>query len=178
MAMRTLTGAIAKLSCVALIAMIDGGLEVHAVLAQDAGSVKVEVGECVNLPSPEERFACYERQVDAARSAPIPATPAPAAEPASAVVVSSESPGDAAPAAPAVETEPQEFRATVTAVQPTVPNKLEITLDNGQIWRQSYAKYYPLRPGQKVWVRPSRWGGVYWLTAEEMKSYIQVRRVR
>ena len=176
---KRILAATAELSCVSLIGVIGAGLEVHAVLAQDAGRVTVDVSDCVDLQSPEDRFACYERQVDTARSAPIPATPDPVAEPASDGAASSESRGAADPTAPAAETaESQEFTATVTAVQQTVPNKLEITLDNGQIWRQSYAKWYPLQPGQTVRVRPSRWGGVHWLTAEELKSYIQVRRVR
>ncbi len=38
---------------------------------QDSGSVTVDVGECVELKSPEDRFACYEAQVDAALSVTI-----------------------------------------------------------------------------------------------------------
>jgi hypothetical protein len=100
-------------------------------------------------------------------------TPAPGAEPAGAPT---------APAAPAEPTrdaeaaDSQELTAIVTDVRQTVPNKLVITLDNGQVWRQSYAERYPLQRGQKVWVRPSRWGGVYWLGADELNGYIQVRK--
>jgi hypothetical protein len=66
----------------------------------------------------------------------------------------------------------------VTAVRETVPNSLVITLDNGQVWRQTYAKFYPVQPGQEVWIRPSRWGGTHWLTVEALRSYIQVERVQ
>ena len=83
------------------------------------------------------------------------------------------------PAAPQAEaTEPQEFVATIKACGQTVPNSYVITLDNGQIWRQTYAEWYPLRPGQKVRMRPSRWGGTFSLTADEANGFIQVKRVR
>lgn len=36
--------------------------------AQAAGDLSIEVGECVALTSAEERYACFERQVDAART--------------------------------------------------------------------------------------------------------------
>jgi hypothetical protein len=157
-----LTGARIERACVALTAAITV-IGIQAALAQGADSVTVEVGECVNLQSPEERFACYERQVGAARTAP-PASPAPPAAPA------------AAPQAEAAE--PQEFVATVQSLRQTVPNSYVITLDNGQVWRQTYTEWYPLRPGQKVRVRPSRWGGTFWLTADEANGFIQVKRVR
>ncbi len=164
----------------------------QATLAQGVDSVTVDVGECVNLQSPEERFACYERRVGAARAAPA-ASPAdaraagsspaaPAASPESDGVAGGrpEAVGDAAPAAaPQTEApEAQEFVATVQSVRQTVPNSHVITLDNGQIWRQTYAEWYPLRAGQKVRVRPSKWGGTFWLTADGANGFIQVKRVR
>ena len=66
----------------------------------------------------------------------------------------------------------------MTALRQTVPNSYVITLDNGQVWRQTYAEWYGLRPGQTVRIRPSRWGGTFWLTVDELNGYIQVKRVR
>jgi len=176
----------------ALTAAIGIVLGIQAALAQGADSLTVDVGECVSLASPEERFACYERQVGAARTAPAasppdtraagsgPAAPASGPEPDSVTGARPAAVGDAAPsAAPqAAATEPLEFVATVTSLRQTVPNSYVITLDNGQVWRQSYAEWYPLRPGQTVRVRPSRWGGTFWLTADEANGFIQVKRVR
>jgi hypothetical protein len=166
--------ATARLAPVSLIGVIGCGLALPGALAQEPGRVTVEVGDCVNLPSPEDRFACYERQVEAARSAP---TPAPA-EPASTATPRTEPPSETA-AAPADEkAESLELIATVTGVRETVPNSLVITLDNGQVWRQTFAKFYPVQPGQQVRIRPSRWGGTYWLTVDALRSYIQVERVQ
>ena len=159
MGKRLFTGATVEAQ-VAIAIVISCGLRVPAVLAQDAPNVTVEVGECVNLPSPEDRFECYERQVEAARISPTPAPPAPV------------------PAADDATEGSQEIVATITAARQTVPNKYVITLDNGQIWRQTYAEWYPLQPGQRVRLRPSKWGGVFRLTADELNGYIQVQRVR
>jgi hypothetical protein len=158
----------ANIARVALTVVIGCGLGIEAARPQDASSVTVEVGECVNLPSPEERFACYERQVEVARTAPATAPRAPGPQPDGATVAA---PGNDA-------TDSQEFVATVTDLRQTVPNSYVITLDNGQVWRQTYAEWYPLRPGLKVRLRPSRWGGTFRLSADQHQGYIQVKRVR
>ena len=72
----------------------------------------------------------------------------------------------------------QEIVGTVAALSTTVPNAWLITLDNGQVWRQTFPEQYPLRPGQKVTLRPSRWGGKFRLTADGSNGFIQVERAR
>jgi hypothetical protein len=168
MGKRVSTGAIVDTARVALAVVIGCSVAPPYALAQEAASVTVEVGECVNLPSPEDRFACYERQVEAARISPTPVSPV------SAPTASTET-----ATAPAKEAEgSQEIVATIAEARQTVPNKYVITLDNGQVWRQTYAERYPIRPGLKVKLRPSRWGGNFTLTAEEHGGFIQVERVR
>jgi hypothetical protein len=53
-----------------------------------------------------------------------------------------------------------------------------VTLQEGQVWRQMIAKRFPLREGQEVRIKPTRWGDAYRLTAEDLSGYIQVERVR
>jgi hypothetical protein len=79
---------------------------------------------------------------------------------------------------PDAATEREEIVATVTAAQEIVPNSYLITLDNGQVWRQTYAESYPLRPGQHVRLWPSKWGRSFRLSADELRGFIQVERVR
>jgi hypothetical protein len=71
-----------------------------------------------------------------------------------------------------------EIVGTVTALSRTVPDAWLITLDNGQVWRQTYPQAYALRPGVRVTLRPSRWGGAFRLTGDGMNGYIQVEKVR
>lgn len=71
-----------------------------------------------------------------------------------------------------------EIVATVAALRETVPNSYLITLDNGQVWRQTVPMPYRLREGLEVRLYPSRWGDSYRLTNEQLRGYIQVERVR
>jgi hypothetical protein len=57
------------------------------------------------------------------------------------------------------------------------PDAYMITLDNGQIWRQSQPKRYPLFVGVTVELRPSPWGPSFRLTDPNVGNFIQVRRV-
>ena len=74
--------------------------------------------------------------------------------------------------------EPAEVVSVVRELREVVPNAYLVTLENGQVWRQTEPKQYPLRPGLKVRIYGTRWGSASRLTAEELKSYIQVERVR
>jgi hypothetical protein len=170
-------------------ALVAGAIQPAA--GQDR-SLTVEVGRCVDLPTPEQRLACFEAQVEAARTAPAPAAQggsAPATAPAATAGA------QAAPAAAPVATtttvtappdtfgrtrdveDPPDIFAAVTAIRETVPNASLITLDNGQVWRQTQPEHYPLRPGQVVRIYYSRWRS-YRLTNEDLRGFIHVERVR
>jgi len=181
-------------------------------LAQRAGDVTVEVGDCLEIEAPAERLACFERRVeearggrDAAPAAPPPAAAAPpppaATPPAPAAQAPAATPPAPAARAPAPaaddsfgrprpqpspseqrgEREAQEARveltAKVTAIRETIPNQYVITLDNGQIWRQTRPEFYPLQPGHEVRIYPGRFGQ-YRLSAPFLRGWIQVERVR
>lgn len=66
----------------------------------------------------------------------------------------------------------------VAEMREVAPNTLLITLENGQVWRQTQSKQYPLRPGSQVRIYGTRWGSASRLSAEEVNSFIQVERVR
>jgi hypothetical protein len=192
-------------------------------MAQSAAAqgerLTVEVGDCVNLPTPEQRLACFEAQVEAARgaSAGAPAAPAPAATsaapapapstapapaaasaaPAAAAATSTAAPPPTTTAVPAASsTAPAEFgfrerpeeaegvpppaevRAKVAELRETVPNAFLITLDNGQVWRQTRPDpYLSLRVGQDVRIYFSRWRA-YRLESPQVRGFLQVERVR
>jgi hypothetical protein len=197
---------------VALMAVVVGCSGARAVFAQ--GGVKIDVGDCVKLTSPEERFACYERQVNATGAktgappsapaptpqsatppAPVAATPgpsvataaAPAAAAAAVVPAAPPPPASAPSTAKTAETKsssskdknaPPEVVATITDLRETVPSAYLITLDNGQVWQQSYPEPYFLHTGMRVTLRASKWGESYRLSPEGANGFIQVKRVR
>jgi hypothetical protein len=164
---------------------------------QQPGGLRVDVGECVKLESPGERLDCYERQVKRAQTAPVAPPPAvvpppPAAAPPSVAAPRAAAPAPAAPSAPAardvrvedarVANDPPSsgpaLRGTITALRETVPNRWLITLENGQMWRQTYAEPYPLRIGQRVEVSKSGRRSSYQLAAVGLNGDIQVEPVR
>jgi hypothetical protein len=162
-----------------------GLLAAHAAPAQEADSVTVDVGQCTKLESPEERFACYEARVetelrerDSAARAGDSRSPGSAESPAQAT----EPPAQAADAsnqsAAARAEEPVEIVGVIASLRETVPNSYIITLEDGQVWRQTYPERYPLRAGQRVTLSPTRWGESYRLEGDGLNGYIQVAKVR
>ena len=151
------------LQIISLAALIVSGGVVEAQSAP-SDTVTIDVSECVNLPSPEQRLACFEAQVETARTAPPAAAPAAAAAPAG------QGLGQEPP-------DPPDIHAAVAELKETVPNSWLITLDNGQVWRQTVPERYALRVGSPVRIYFSRWRA-YRLTNEQLRGYIQVERVR
>jgi hypothetical protein len=155
-------------------AFVAGSAAVHA---QDAGGITVDVGDCVDLESAEERRDCYAARVDAAvqqreRSA----------APGTADSRSSSSHEGAVRPRGATGADSQRVQvdvvATITELRETVPNSYLITLDNDQVWRQKEPKWFPLRVGQAVRVFPSSWGNTFRLSVQGLSGYIQVERAR
>jgi hypothetical protein len=72
---------------------------------------------------------------------------------------------------------PAEIQARIAELRETVPNAYLVTLDNGQVWRQTVPKQYPLQAGHPVRIYYSRWRS-YRLTNDTLKGFIQVERVR
>jgi len=151
-----------------------------AVRAQEAPArVVADVSDCVGVKSSEERLACFDRHVEAAKpnrdASPAPQQSAAAAPPAARTDTVAGTPTSTyAPAAQA----PPEIVATVTELHETVPNAWLITLDNGQVWRQNTPQRFALKMGQRVTLRTSKWGTSYRLSADTLSGFIQVERVR
>ena len=194
MANREKTGGTIGCASFALLTVIGGSVGARTALGQHTAEVTVDVGECVKLEAPDERLACYGRHVDAAvkqnnaaPSAPpalLPVTPAPGSGSASVPAATASSataatpPSDSSGHAHDPSAESSSIVATVTALKETVPNAYQITLDNGQVWRQRDSQRYPLQPGQRVTLSRTKWGEAYRLNAEGLHGFIQVERVR
>jgi len=165
--------------------------------AQDSENLTVEVSDCAELASAEARLACFDAQVEAARRArpgsderrgpvadePSAGAPAPSERTAPAEV-RQEPARTAGPLGVRTEQRdtresdaaPSEIVARVAELRETVPNSYVITLDNGQVWRQTRPMAYPLRQGLDVRIFKARWG--YRMTNPKLRGFIQVERVR
>jgi hypothetical protein len=166
----------------AVAAMAGSLLAMAPAFGQGSGKVTVEVSKCLGLKSPDERLACFEAQVVASGRT---ADAEPATAPAEARPAETRQADGVQPSQPATsradvrhEQTTQEFAGTVTALRETVPNNWVITLDNDQVWRQTQPEWYPLKPGQRVRISSTRWGGAFRLSVEELHGFITVERVR
>jgi hypothetical protein len=71
-----------------------------------------------------------------------------------------------------------ELHSAISKLKEYLPQRFLVTLENGQVWRQMVGKSYRLKVGHKVRIYPSRWGKSFRLSAEGLKGFIQVERVR
>ena len=114
-------------------------------------------------------------------SAPMPA-PATSTAPAPAPAVTSNDPEASfglSEARTRQRDEVRELHSTITALEETVPYAYLITLANGQVWRQTTPdSSYRLQVGHNVRIYPSGWGSNYRLSAEPLRGFVQVERIR
>jgi len=139
-------------------------------------------------PAPAAAAAASAAAAPAATAAVPAAAIAPAAASGAAHGAAPAAPPPAAPSAGAASSSsggqsgskalPPDVVATITDLRVTVPNSYRITLDNGQVWQQTYPETYPLQTGQRVTLQASKWGKAYRLSGEGMNGFIQVQRVR
>lgn len=72
----------------------------------------------------------------------------------------------------------QEMAATITQVQPSAGGRLQIALDNGQVWRQAEVRPFPpAKVGASVTIKRGSLGS-YILTAPGSSRVTQIIRVR
>ena len=150
----------------------------EATLAQEPNQVTIDASRCREIESPDERLACFEKQVDEARSRGTTSPAAAAAPPAGApqpvpTVDVADLPGTGGNAEKPGQTE---WVGTITALRQREPDQYIITLDGGSVWQQRGAERYPLRVGQRVRIEESRLG--IRLQADGVNGYIHVGRVR
>jgi hypothetical protein len=148
---------------------------------------------CLSLTDNLARLTCYDdlaRQLPALAAEPATAAPAPVAP--TLVSESNDSPAPTLPAAttstpvaefgqPGARVEAnaegsEELVDRVVEAKRVEPTRWLLTLESGQVWRQSVGKSYLIRPGDTVRISPTSWGSDYRLSVEGRRGYIQVTR--
>ena len=148
--------------------------------------------ECLGLTDNLARLTCYDNlargrqsndtaQAQQPASTPVATNTAVAPTPAPAPAVASEPTPVAEFGQPAARVEPDAEGAEilidrVVEARRVEPTKWLLTLQSGQLWRQSVGKSYVIRPGDTVRISPSSWGSDYRLSVEGRRGYIQVTR--
>jgi hypothetical protein len=121
---------------------------------------------CRALQNDAERLACYDREVDRETARPAPAEPAAQVAPPAAPAAAPASAEDRFGRERAIEYEERvrvekesrevgELKALVESIETRIDGLMTITLDNGQVWRQSRPdSLFRLEAGDPVKIRP------------------------
>lgn len=75
------------------------------------------------------------------------------------------------------EVEIEEQLDQIISLRKRGPGRWLITLESGQVWHQVNSKSFRLDEGMDIIIFPSPFGGSFRLKRDEMKGFIQVKRV-
>ena len=161
-----------------------------AAFAQGSADTGAAMAACARITEERARLECFDELVRQApgRSAENAAGPPPAASEPQRSTAAVATGADAAPVAVeseasrrearAAERAEREFTSSVTALREIQPGRVEVTLANGQVWRQTHSDRYALLVGHEVKVYPSGFGEYYRLSSLESRGFIQVERIK
>jgi len=163
------------------------------VAAQPAAE-RTGIAECAAIESAVARLDCFDALARSARSAgSANEEAAPAREPAvespnpasGAAEQSSASPPAVEPAnspsgrdARAADRAEREQIGQVASLREIQQGRVEVTLTNGQVWRQTNSDRYNLLVGHEVRIYSTGFGQYFRLSSTEARGFIQVERVR
>jgi hypothetical protein len=133
-------------------------------------SVEAGVAECATIESAVARLDCFDALARRARAADSPA--AEAVPPAQRADRPARREGRAA------DRGEREQVSEVASLREIQPGRVEVTLTNGQVWRQTNSDRYNLVVGHEVRIYPSGFGQYFRLSSTEARGFIQVERVR
>lgn len=162
------------------------------VAAQGSADTASGVAACAAIESTTARLECFDALAKstsadgAATAAPRTAPPQPAgtasqAEPsvgaAASVPQANSTKSVSRREARAAEQQELEVTGEVAAVREILPGRIEVTLTNGQVWRQTNSDRYNLLVGHEVRIYPTGFGQYFRLSSKELRSFIQVEQV-
>lgn len=172
-------------------AVIVSALIGGAVAAQSSGDTAAAIEACARITAQAARLDCFDKLAQTApgRSVETPSPAPPAAvDPQRSAAAPPTAADTAAPAPAASGTSRREARAadraelevmsSVTALREIQPGRVEVTLANGQVWRQTYSDRYNLLVGHEVKIYPSGFGKYFRLSSTELRGFTQVERVK
>jgi hypothetical protein len=135
-------------------------------LAQQAADTTADISRCMDIKESAERIRCYDALADEVR----------ARKPASEEKVQSFGKEPAR----VVDSDEgrKELHDRIEELRTTPTGRWIVTLASGQVWQQSVTGSYNLRKGMDVRIFPTRFGNGYRLSAQGLKGFIQVQRIK
>jgi hypothetical protein len=176
-----------KQTChITLVAALSCAMSLAAQPAADAG-----VAECAAIESAVARLDCFDALARRTRAGEedVPETPrvsengaAASRDPAPSRVVTGAPPegqrADRVSRRDARAADRVEQISQVASLREIQPGRVEVTLTNGQVWRQTNSDRYNLLVGHEVRLYPTGFGQYFRLSSTKARGFIQVERVR
>jgi hypothetical protein len=160
-------------------------------VAQGAGDTTTAAIEaCARVADQVARLDCFDKlaRPAPARSAESASSSAPPAAVDAQRSATAPPAADTAPASAASATSKREARAadraelevmsSITGLREILPGRVEVTLANGQVWRQTHSDPYNLLVGHEVKIYPSGFGKYFRLSSTRVRGFTQVERVK
>jgi len=158
-------------------------------VAQGSQDTAAAIEACARILDQAARLVCFDKLAQTAPGPSVEAATSPAPTAAVDPQHSAAAPATAAATAPAAAanvTSKREARAAdraevlsrVTALREILPGRVEVTLANGQVWRQTHSDPYNLLVGHEVKIYPSGFGKYFRLSSTEVRGFTQVERVK
>lgn len=140
-----------------------------------AADIVQQIRQCQTVTQEQERLRCYDQL----------AQQIPASAPAAATTVTTQAAGQIAAKTPTeafgLETrvddnQLEQLQLTVKSVRQTTKRRLQITMDNGQVWQQTDDSSLDVKPGDQCRVERAFMGS-FLLSNGRSNLKIRVRRV-
>lgn len=155
-------------------------------LAAQQPKEPASVADCAAIESAVARLDCFDALARGQRGGDAPAPERQSEAPSRSSEGTRSEPREEEPDAArssrrdarAADREQRELTSQVVAVREIQPGRVEVTLANGQVWRQTGTDRYNLLVGHEVRLYPSGFGRYFRLSSTKARGFIQVERVR
>lgn len=152
------------------------GMILPLVASAQTDTLRQELGKCALIARLTARVACYDALArppqDMARVETAPAAaPAPTTQLA-------PTPASQKARSETTERRDESLTSKVIALKEIQRDKLQITLENGEVWQQTVGKPFLLRANDTVRIAATGWGRSFRLEVDGHPGYIQVSRLQ
>ena len=174
-------------------AVVVSALLSGATFAQSSQDTAAAIEACARITDQSARLVCFDKlaETQTAPGLQVETAPSPAAPVAVDPQRGAAAPPTAANTAPApaagaaskrearsADREELEIMSSITGLREIQPGRVEVTLANGQVWRQTHSDPYNLLVGHEVKIYPSGFGKYFRLSSTRVRGFTQVERVK
>jgi hypothetical protein len=150
------------------------GVLLPIVALAQGDTLRQELAKCSRIAEVTTRVACYDALARPQQDEPRVETATATAPP----LASRPAPLEAKAPREPTQRSGEELTAKVTALKEIQRDKLQITLENGQVWQQTVGKPFLLRANDTVRIAATGWGRSFRLEVVGHSGYIQVSRLQ